>query len=383
VILALSAAEALQILGSGKGGFTDEAPKGAKEGGFGALVTPGLLGFASVGLAIMASWAFHTFGAHAFPFVWITLGIAAAWAVLERTGLRRWAAVIITFASLLGTFLCLPPNCGVPKYNLTQDLTRPSPLDPERLYLSVYPAPEFAYRLEHKPEPFGTILRPGSTSMWGGVHLINGYSPIRPSGVAREFDFAIHGEIRPDIAEALLKHGSGAEGILARLGVDGIIVAYEMGWTPQPVAEWELAVETKEGRVFHRRSGALPRVRSVSAVDSKPNDHFSSAEVSRIGNGRNRLVADVSVRPEGESALLTISRPFFNGYRAKIGDVALKVESYRDLIPIIEIPAGMSGRLTLVYRPWWLIYGAAISLTCLAIAMLAALYAWAARPAVK
>ena len=91
-------------------------------------------------------------------------------------------------------------------------------------------------------------------------------------------------------------------------------------------------------------------------MDSKPNDHFSSAEVSRIVNGRNRLVADVSVRPEGESALLTISRPFFNGYRAKIGDVALKVDSYRGLIPIIEIPAGMSGRLTLVFRPWWLIY---------------------------
>ncbi len=27
--------------------------------------------------------------------------------------------------------------------------------------------------------------------------LINGYSPIRPAGVAREFDFAIHGEIAP------------------------------------------------------------------------------------------------------------------------------------------------------------------------------------------
>ena len=53
-------------------------------------------------------------------------------------------------------YVCLPPNCGVPKYNLAQELTKPAPLDPERLYLSVYPAPEFAYRVENKPEPFGT-----------------------------------------------------------------------------------------------------------------------------------------------------------------------------------------------------------------------------------
>ncbi len=379
VILALCAAEALQVLGSGKRGLTDEAPKGAEKGRFPALVTPGLLGFASVALAIAASWVFYTFGAHAFPFVWITLGIAGSWAVLERTGLRRWVAVIITFASLLATYVCLPPNCGVPKYNLAPELTSPSPLDPERLYLSVYPAPEFACRLENKPEPFGTILRPGSTSMWGGVHLINGYSPIRPSGVAREFDFAIHGEIRPDIAESLLEHGSGAEGILARLGVDGIIVANEMGWVPQPETEWELAVSTEEGRVFHRRNGILGRVRSVTALDSRPNEQFAPAAVSRIVNRRNRLLADVTVPPNGEPALLTISRPFFGGYRAKIGGVPLKVDSYRGLVPIVQIPAGTHGTLTLVYRPWWLVCGSVISVACLAFGTLSALRAWSAR----
>ena len=65
------------------------------------------------------------------------------------------------------------------------------------------------------------------------------------------------GEIRPDVGELLLEQESGAEGILARLGVDGIIVANEMGWVPQPEAEWELAVTTEEGRVFHRRNGDI------------------------------------------------------------------------------------------------------------------------------
>lgn len=379
VILALSAAEALRVLGSRKGQLAEAGTNCGEKGEFSALVTPALLGFALVGLAIVASWAFQTLGAHAFPFAWITLAVAAVWMVLERTKLRNWAAGIITFASLLATYLCLPPNCGVPKYNLAQELTSPAPLDPERLYLSVYPAPEFAYRLENKPEPFGTTLRPGSTSMWGGVHLLNGYSPIRPSGVARELGFATHGEIRPDIAELLLEQESGAEGILARLGVDGIVIANEMGWVPQPEGEWEMAIATAEGRVFHRRNGALARVRSVTAIDARPNEQFASAAVSRIVNGRNRLQADITVPANGPPALLTISRPFFHGYRAKIGDVPLKVDSYRGLMPVVEVPAGANGRVTLVYRPWWLIYGGAISAACLAFVMLAALSAWVDR----
>lgn len=382
VLLALTAAKALEVLVSWKGGSTDEGTREAEKRRF-PLVTPGLLGLVLVGLAIVASWAFHTLGPDAFPFVWIILGIAGIWAVLERTGLRQWAPAIITFASLLATYLCLPPNCGVPKYNLAQELTSPAPLDPERLYLSVYPAPEFAYRLEDKPEPFGITLRPGSTSMWAGVPLLNGYSPIRPSGVAREFGFGIHGEIRPDIGELLLEQESGAEGILARLGVDGIIVASEMGWVPQPEGEWEMAVATAEGRVFHRRNGRLARVVSVTAIDSRPNEQFASAAVSRIVNGRNRLQADVTVPANGAPALLTISRPFFNGYSARIGDVPLRVDSYRGLMPIVEVPTGANGRLTLVYRPWWLIYGGAISAACLAFVILAALSAWVARPATR
>lgn len=189
------------------------------------------------------------------------------------------------------------------------------------------------------------------------------------------------GRFVPDVRELLLEQEGGSEGILARLGVDGIIVASGMGWVPRPEGEWEMAVATEEGRVFHRRNGALARVRSVTAIDSRPNEQFASAAVSGIVNERNRLQADITVPANGPPALLTISRPFFDGYRAKIGDVPLKVDSYRGLMPVVEIPAGANGRLTLVYRPWWLIYGGAISAACLAFVMLAASSAWAVRPA--
>jgi len=261
----------------------------------------------------------------------------------------------------------MPPNCGVPKYNLAQELTEPAPLDRARLYLSVYPEPEHAYRLEERPEPSGTTLRLGSTSLWGGIHLINGYSPIRPPGIAREFSFAIHGEIQSDIGNDLLENESGPEGELARLGVDGIIVASEIGLAPEPDDEWELAAATSEGRVFHRRSGPFPRVRPVTAIDSRPNEQFAAAEVSRIVNDRNQLEAYVAVPAGDRPALLAISRPFFNGYRARLEDKPLKVNSYRGLIPVIELPAGTSGRLTMMYRPSWLFWGGGVSILCLGI----------------
>jgi len=314
------------------------------------------------------------------PLVHLVLALCAAetlqlfWQSGVRLA-RSWSPAIVTFAALLTTYLWIPPNCGVPKYNLAPELTQPAPLDPQRLYLSVYPAPEDAYRLEKLSEPFGTTVRPGSTSMWGGIRLINGYSPIRPSGVAREFAFAIHGEIRPNVANSLLERESGADGLLARIGVDGIIVANEVATNPQPDTEWELTVTTKEGRAFHRRGEPFVAIRSVAAIDSRPNEQFAVAELSRIENRRNRLEADVVVPIGTDRALLTISRPFFNGYRARIGDRVLRVDSDRGLIPTIEIPAGTSGRLMLVYRPAWLVWGGGVSILCAGIVAVSGVFA--------
>jgi hypothetical protein len=204
-------------------------------------------------------------------------------------------------------------------------------------------------------------LRIGSTSMWGGVRLINGYSPIRPAGVAREFAFAIHGEVPAWMGEYLLEFESGPDGKLARLGVDGIIVAHETALDPKPETEWQLTVTTDEGRVFHRRTGPLARVRFVTTIDSRPHEEFAAAEISRIVDGRNRLQADVVVPPDGRAALLTFSRPFFDGYQAKLNGRAVKVDSYRGLFPIIELPPGTRGRLTMAYRPAWLAWGGTIA----------------------
>jgi len=299
---------------------------------------------------------------------WVYFQIAVIWALCELflpgMKFRDWAPPVVTFAILLATYLCIPPNCGVPKYNLSQELLDPAPLDPQRLYLSIYPEAESNYRVEKKAQPVGQLVRPGSTSMWAGLHFMNGYSPILPAGVAREFDFRIHGEINPHEAEYLVWSQSNPKGLLAQLGVDGIVVAWDSGLDPALGPGWEFIASTEEGALYHRIGPPLARVRSVTSIDSKPNEQFTAATVSAIDDSRNHVAADVDVPNGGSPALLSFSRPYFRGYEARLGNQKLPVDSYCSLLPIVEVPAGSHGKLTLIYRPWWLVAGGILSILC-------------------
>jgi len=139
LVLAVCAAEALQML---RGvGSSLRWPGSA---------TPATAALALVVLTAITMSISRMGGSYAFPLIGIFLGLAALWYFLEYflrdSGFRRWTPPAITFFALLATYLCIPPNCGVPKYNLSQELLKPSPLDPRRLYLSIYPWAEFTYR---------------------------------------------------------------------------------------------------------------------------------------------------------------------------------------------------------------------------------------------
>jgi hypothetical protein len=207
--------------------------------------------------------------------------------------------------------------------------------------------------------------------MWAGLRFVNGYSPIRAAGVAREFATSIHGEINPDVGSHLLNLQAGRDGELALMGVDGVVVAREVSITPQPSSEWEAVLTTDEGRVFHRRGVPFARVRSITSIDSRPGEQFAAATVSRIHNSRNRVEANVNVPDGDRPALLTFSRPYFRGYEGRLGHRKLAVTSYRGLFPLVEVPAGAQGRLVLVYRPAWLICGSVTAAVCALVILLA------------
>jgi hypothetical protein len=324
-------------------------------------------GSASVLLLIVVTVAmsiFNTTGDYGLGVMFVYLQIAVLWVAgewfLSDIKFREWAPAVVTFSILLATYISIPPNCGVPKYNFSQQLLAPAPLDPHRLYLSIYPPTEHIYRVERKPQPVGQIVRPGSTSMWAKLRFVNGYSPILAAGVAREFGFAIHGEIDPAMGDYLLADQSG---LLQHLGVDGIVVAHEITTNP-PSGDWQLVFSNNEGRVFHRRGAALPHVRSTNRIGSRPEDEFVTARISQITDSRHRVEMDVDVPSGAAPALLEFSRPYFRGYQARLGKQQLRVDSYRGLMPLVEVPSGSHGRLTLVYRPWWLIYGGQLSIFC-------------------
>src|SRR3984893_4782349 len=323
---------------------------------------------ALVVLTTVAMLLFHVGGPYAFPLTRIFLGLAAIWwlseLLLRDFEFQKWALVAMQFFAFLATYFCIPTNCGVPRYNFSQEMLKPAPLDPQRLYLSIYPWAELTYATSNKPQPVGQTLRPGSTSMCAALHLINCYSPTRAAGVAREFAATIHGEINPDVGSYLLSQQAGKNGELALLGVDGVVVARELDLTPQPSSEWELALSTDEGRVFHRRGAPFARVRSVTSINSQPGEQFATATISRINESRNRVEADVDVPKGDRPALLAFSRPSFRGYEARLGNRKLAVTSYRGLFPLVEVPAGTHGLLTLTYRPYWLVWGGSAAIIC-------------------
>jgi len=105
-------------------------------------------------------------------------------------------------------------------------------------------------------------------------------------------------------------------------------------------------------------------VRSAQSIDLRPGMKFTPALISQIDESRNQITLRVDVAESSAPALITFSRPFFRGYEARLGDEKLRVDSYRGLFPIVEVLGGSHTKLTLVYRPIWLVYGGGLSILC-------------------
>jgi hypothetical protein len=163
------------------------------------------------------------------------------------------------------------------------------------------------------------------------------------------------------MADYLLGWQAGPEGWLKTIGVDGIILAVGTTSPAPPSPEWTLVRVSDEGRVYHRRGGPIAAIRPAASLDTLPNESFGQAVITLREDSRNKLVADMRVPKSELGALLLISRPYLDGYRAEVGGKTLSVDSYHGLIPIVRVPPGIDGRLTITYCPWWLRWGGAIA----------------------
>ncbi len=298
-----------------------------------------------------------------------TFAIAVGWFVAAAfVGRRRPALslpVLATLASLWAAYGHMYTNAGVPIYGFGPGLAQTAPLSPDRLYLSLYREPFHHYWAYQTGPDFGAVLRPGSTGMFAGIHTINGYSPIMPAGVGRLLGMETHGSISEDVGRRLLRDKAGADGGLARLGVDGLLIAHDFSLEDAhpPADEWEQVFDSAEGAVYHRRGGPLPPVR-VEAVVSYRAPVPLKADIHIISDSRLETSLDLDVPPDGRITQVVFRRPYFPGYEATFNGASLPVVAgYDGTMPEVYLDNGRHGRLTLRYRPAAVVWGSVVAAT--------------------
>lgn len=313
-----------------------------------------------------------------------TCALGLAWAAAARVlpaAARPWCPALAALGSLWLAYRALSTNPGVPHYPFTDNLRVPGPLAPGRLYLSLHREPFFYHTVAaNAPVGFGATVRPGSTPLFApGLRFVNGYSPIMAAGVGRRLEMETHGFIPEPVVRQLAAEELGPDGLLARLGVDGLIVAADHPVAVQPSAEiWEMVHADAEARVYHRRGAPAPNVRVLTiaagaggtATRATAPLTTAAASVAVVReNGRQRVIVDVVTAmppsPTGgkETVVVVFRRPFFPGWRAALDGRALPVQPWEDgLCPAVVLPAGSRGQLTLSYRPRAVTVGTALAL---------------------
>ena len=367
--LALVGGQALQTLAAEREGRRQKMA-GSREKRL-PVDLPGNAGVWAVG-AVALVWAamkgFHTASpdprSNSIP-AW-TLGVAAGWAAWEalpmRASWRWWGPALAVFAATWGTYRFAQTNTGLPVYPVPQSLATVAPLSPDRLYLSLYREPDRFYREWQTAPGFGSVARMGSMGMYAGVRMINGYSPIMSEGVGKAFHIETHGNVPDAVGGPLLAEEAGADGLLARLGVDGIIRTHDYGAAALPPdAAWEKVQSFDEADVYDRRGGPLPRVRSWKSAGPGEEEKYAQASVRLTEESRQHVEAEVNVPAGGAGALIAFSRPFYPGYRATLNGRSLPVGTFRGMLPTVELPAGARGRLVLRYVPRAVVLGGIVA----------------------
>ena len=315
--------------------------------------------------------------AYTAPLPFWTLVCVLAWYVTEEFVAHRraarwgtWLPATASLALLWVTYLYLPTNPGLPRYAFDATLSQAAPLSADRLYLSLYPAPEKRFVLGQATPVAAALLRPGSTSLFAGVRLVNGYSPIMSEGVGPFLRMATHGEVPPEAARDLLAREAGPARTLARMGVDGLLVAANYDADIRlPADDWSVAAQTAEGTVYHRTGPPL----SAAALSAGPGESAPLRPLRVLEQTRGVVVVDLRGVEVGGGADVLFRRPYLPGYLARLDGARVPVGRSEDgLMPTVRLPRGGHRALALVYEPRAVVWGgAAAGMSLLAMALAA------------
>ncbi len=331
----------------------------------------------------MLGWACATLvSGVSFPRPDANAALAAAYAAVGAVwGLLGWTAPslgrrllpAVALALFAVTYAILPTDPGVPRFAIDDGLRAPAPLDPARLYLGLYREAYFHYTADRTGPGFGRVLRPGSTPMYAGLRFLNGYSPVGPAGIGTLLGAEIHGEFDPGKSRALLRDEAGPDGLLARLGVDGIVADPRLGIVP-PETDWQGVFQNAEGTVYLRRGAPLGPVTWWQGANDGTVRRPLPGRL--VAERRGRVVVDLDPAGVPAGGRLLFSRPWFPGYHAYLNGRRVPIEAYRGLTPAVPLGPGTRGRLELVYEPDFLRFGRWLSAAGVLLLLLLWLAPW-------
>lgn len=316
----------------------------------------------------------------------LLLALTIAWWLGERFSPPKfgdWLPVAVVALALTFTYAILPTDQSVPKYSFGENIRHPAPLDPSRLYLGLYSLDEIQ-NARSRPPGYGTIVRPLNSMSYANLRFLNGYCAFGGREVAGLFE--THGDVHPAKAESLA--GPDGERLLLFLGVDGIVFSRDyLPFTRTLGPEWKQVAEAPEGVVYHRDPARFTPVKVLSTVFDRPGVPLAKPALQIIAERRNSVTvrvtpADAPATPVHADigatdvapaiAPIAFVRPFLNGYQALFNGRSVPVRAYRNILPIVELPANASGILELRYRPRGLTGGLLVTALTVAVMLLTA-----------
>jgi hypothetical protein len=331
------------------------------------------------------------------------LALALLWVWVESrpgvAGLRPWFPAGVVVASCALSYAEFIPFYEDPRWPLGEEVRRPGPLQPRRRYFSVYGFDDIIPVGVGVPgqryQGTGAGLYAFNLPMYAGLDFVSGYSPLRPAGLQAVFAFdSFHGSLTDETANRVLDAESGPDGLLQLYAVDGLVVAqhFQKAEAALTAHGWREVAQVEGGKVFHREGPPSPRVRALARAEVLADRDavlrrltegragpvplillgssesaqaepltFAPARVTVVGETRPAVTVDVEAGDDRRETLVVFSRPWYPGYRATCAGRPVPVEVLDLTLPAVRLPAGMSGRVVLEYRPRSFVWGVSLA----------------------
>jgi hypothetical protein len=365
-----------------------------RNAGVWALTLVGVVG----GLALGFHRTLH--GSHPLLHFLVLAGLCSLWAALggptRPMFLRAWLPVAVVVCSSLLAYARSRPHLEYQQWpwaELKQAFQQRSFSDDVR-YLSCH---NFWENYENSADPNKTIRKyvlPGNMPMFLGVEFVNGYTANFPRGTCEVLGLNHIGSLSGCSAAGmtppvLLERESQPGGLLATLGVDGLVLPSELAPYGDVLRRngWHLEAASERAFVYHRneRTRRTAQVVMRALVTGDRDDVVRSmrgrtaasepwylltagdatGEVVEFGQAvlwggkseRNSAEVEVANSDPEREALVVFQRCWVPGYRASLNGSPLAVEQFNLLMPAVRLPPGSEGTLELRYLPKPLVAG--------------------------